>query len=148
MNPQKTIVVGIDGSAGARDALEFAVNEARLRGDQLRVVLTWQLPLDIYAAGGLAPVLDDGMAKELARKELDNVIQDHRDVVVELLVEEGSAAKVLIRESQDAELLVVGSRGHGGFVGLLLGSVAQQCAAHAHCPVVIVRHSVAPPSDD
>lgn len=148
MNPQKTIVVGIDGSAGARDALEFAVNEARLRGDQLRVVLTWQLPLDIYAAGGLAPVLDDGMAKELARKELDTVIQDHRDVVVELLVEEGSAAKVLIRESQDAELLVVGSRGHGGFVGLLLGSVAQQCAAHAHCPVAIVRHSVAPPSDD
>jgi nucleotide-binding universal stress UspA family protein len=75
------------------------------------------------------------------------VLGDDPGVVVELLVEEGSAARVLIRESENAELLVVGSRGHGGFVGLLLGSVGQQCAAHARCPVVIVHKAVAPPPE-
>ena len=144
MDAQKTIVVGIDGSACARDALRFAVREARLRGDQLRVVWTWQMPINIYAAGGLMPVLDDGTAERLARRELDEALDDP-GVVVELLVEEGSAARVLIRESENAELLVVGSRGHGGFVGLLLGSVGQQCAAHARCPVAIVHPTAAPP---
>lgn len=71
MDAQKTIVVGIDGSACARDALRFAVKEARLRGDQLRVVWTWQMPINIYAAGGLMAVLDDGTAERLARRELD-----------------------------------------------------------------------------
>ena len=136
MDAQKTIVVGIDGSACARDALRFAVKEARLRGDQLRVVWTWQMPINIYAAGGLMAVLDDGTAERLAHRELD-----------EVLVEEGSAARVLIRESENAELLVVGSRGHGGFVGLLLGSVGQQCAAHARSPVVIVHPTAAPRSE-
>ena len=145
MDAQKTIVVGIDGSACARDALRFAVREARLRGDQLRVVWTWQMPINIYAAGGLMPVLDEGTAERLAHSELDETLGDDPGVVVELLVEEGSAARVLIRESENAELLVVGSRGHGGFVGLLLGSVGQQCAAHARCPVVIVHPTAAPP---
>jgi nucleotide-binding universal stress UspA family protein len=147
MDAQKTIVVGIDGSACAREALRFAVREARLRGDQLRVVWTWQMPISIYAAGGLMPVLDDGTAERLAHRELDEVLGDDPGVVVELLVEEGSAARVLIRESENAEVLVVGSRGHGGFVGLLLGSVGQQCAAHARCPVVIVHKAVAPPPE-
>lgn len=146
MDAQKTIVVGIDGSAGARDALGFAVQEARLRGDQLRVVWTWQMPINLYAAGGLMPVLDDGTAERLAGREVDEVLGDDPGVVVELLVEEGSAARVLIRESENAELLIVGSRGHGGFVGLLLGSVGQQCAAHGRCPVVIVHPTTAPPS--
>ena len=147
MDAQKTTVVGIDGSACARDALRFAVKEARLRGDQLRAVWTWQMPISIYAAGGMMPVLDDGPAERLARRELDEVLGDDPGVVVELLVEEGNAARVLIRESENAELLVVGSRGHGGFVGLLLGSVGQQCAAHARCPVVIVHPAAAPPPE-
>ena len=139
MNASKTIVVGIDGSACARDALRFAVQEARLRGDRLRVVCTWQLPFNISAARGRKLVLDDGTAEKLGRKELEEVLGDDRGVPVELVVEQGSAARVLIRESESAELLVVGSRGHGGFAGLMLGSVGQQCAAHAHCPVVIVH---------
>ena len=105
------------------------------------------MPINIYAAGGLIPVLDDGTAERLARRELDEVLGDDPGVVVELLVEEGSAASVLVRESENAELLVVGSRGHGGFVGLLLGSVGQQCAAHARCPVVIVHPTAAPASE-
>ena len=70
MDARKTIVVGIDGSAGARDALEFAVQEARLHGDQLRVVWTWQMPINLYAASGLMPVLDDATAERLARREV------------------------------------------------------------------------------
>ena len=105
------------------------------------------MPINIYAAGGLMPVLDEGTAERLAHSELDETLGDDPGVVVELLVEEGSAARLLIRESENAELLVVGSRGHGGFVGLLLGSVGQQCAAHARCPVVIVHPATAPPSE-
>ena len=71
MDAQKTIVVGIDASACARDALRFAVKEARRRGDQLRVVWTWQMPISIYGGRRFSPVLDDGTAEGLARRELD-----------------------------------------------------------------------------
>jgi nucleotide-binding universal stress UspA family protein len=68
-------------------------------------------------------------------------VSDADDVKIERRVVEGPAASVLVDESRAADLLVVGSRGHGGFTGLLLGSVSQQCAQHAECPVVIVRSS-------
>jgi len=137
------IVVGVDGSTPSKQALRWALDEARLRGASLRVVSAWTVP--IFVANGLAPVAipDPGAARDAARQRLDSVVSEivgnTRDVPIEQVVVEGTAAEKLIGESKGANLLVVGSRGHGGFAGLLLGSVSHQCATHASCPVVIVR---------
>jgi nucleotide-binding universal stress UspA family protein len=141
------IVVGVDNSAGAKEALRFALEEARLRDTTLRAVHSWRYG---YIGGsGLQanPVLvGAGLneAREAAEAELDatmeEVVGDYVfEVRIERRVVEGRPAQVLVDESRDSELLVVGSRGLGGFGGLLLGSVSQQCAQHAACPVVIVR---------
>lgn len=137
------IVVGIDGSDGSRRALEWAIAEARLRGAAVEVVMTWHEP---YVAG--APVLAGTARQDLEaverahRSEMDRVLDstDTRglDAPVERILVQGRAAGVLVDVARGADLLVVGSRGRGGFTGLLLGSVSQQVAAHAPCPVVIV----------
>lgn len=136
------IVVGIDGSPGSRLALEFAVGEAELRGSDLRLVCTWQVPMPVYGGAMMAPTVPvDPFAeesRELAARQMSEVLAGHADVGAELVLREGSAARLLVEESKQAELLVVGSRGRGGFAGLLMGSVSQQCAVHASCPVVIV----------
>jgi nucleotide-binding universal stress UspA family protein len=148
------IIVGVDGSAGSRLALEWAVGEARLRGARLVAVHTWETPLlgtgsDPFGAGpgAIDPSLDADLierfaadAKELLERELAAV--DTSGIEVERLLEARNAADALIDAARDADLLVVGTRGHGGFKGLLLGSVSQQAAHHASCPVVIV-----PPPD-
>ena len=139
----KTIVVGIDGSAGSVRALEFALAEARLRGSKLKAVEVWHIPASVYSGGGLAPVVTDpdefeGFAKERLDEVLQSVAAQAEGVEVERIVREGQPAEVLVEAAEDAELLVVGSRGLGGFRGLLLGSIGQQCAHHARCPVVIV----------
>jgi nucleotide-binding universal stress UspA family protein len=139
------IVVGVDHSESAKQALRFAVEEAKLRQARLRVVHAWQYGY-IGAAGleGAYPAVGDGVdelrdAAEAALAEaLSESIPDTDAVEIERRVVEGRAAAVLVDESRVADLLVVGSRGHGGFAGLLLGSVSQQCAHHATCPVVIV----------
>jgi nucleotide-binding universal stress UspA family protein len=138
-----TIVVGIDGSRSARAALGYALQEARLRGARLRVVGAWQVPAVAYA-GGYGPG-DPELYAELERDARENVERalgdaDTTGVETQTVVREGGAAHVLLEEAQDADLLVVGSRGLGGFRGLLLGSVGQQCAHHAPCPLVIVPH--------
>lgn len=136
------IIVGIDGSKGSEAALRFAAAEAELRGVPLRVVTAWYVPAGVYA-GGFVPTTDSidyrSWQRETAERQLNDVLGAERAARAELVVAEGSPAAVLRDESAAAELLVVGSRGHGGFAGLLLGSVSQQCAAHAQCPVVIVR---------
>jgi nucleotide-binding universal stress UspA family protein len=140
------IVVGVDHSAGAKAALRFALEEARLRQATLRVVHAWQFGY-IGATGleGALPAVggeleDFRRGAEAALEEtLRDVGADKDDVAIERRVEQGTAAAVLVEESRGADLLVVGSRGHGGFAQLLLGSVSQQCAQHAFCPVVIVR---------
>jgi nucleotide-binding universal stress UspA family protein len=140
------IVVGVDSSEGAKAALRFALDEAALRRATLRVVHAWQFGY-IGASGiqGFAPVAGADLSDLRRRAEiaLDGVLHEvapaANGVVVERLVVEGAPATVLVDESRHADLLVVGSRGHGGFTGLLLGSVSQQCAHHAECPVVIVR---------
>ncbi|MGZ8650424.1 MAG: universal stress protein [Solirubrobacteraceae bacterium] len=139
------IVVGVDGSEGARVALAFALEEARLRGTGVRAVAAWQVPATVSASGvpALDPELPDQLQLE-ARDALERALEDAgglaAGVAIEPVVRLGAPAQVLLEEAQDADLLVVGSRGLGGFRGLLLGSVGQQCAHHAPCPLVIVPH--------
>jgi nucleotide-binding universal stress UspA family protein len=134
------IVVGVDGSEESKAALRWAVEEARLRGAPLRAVYAWSLP---YVEGlGLAPTEDELESHERdGRGLLDAVIAEvgSEGVDIERAAVQGGPARVLVEAAEGADLLVVGSRGHGGFTGLLLGSVSQQCAHHATCPVVIVR---------
>jgi nucleotide-binding universal stress UspA family protein len=140
------IVAGVDHSEGAKAALRFALEEAKLRQTRLRVVHAWRYGY-IGATGfeGAFPVTGGDIKKlrdaaEAALEEtLRESIPETGTVEIERRVVEGRAASVLVDESRGADLLVVGSRGHGGFAGLLLGSVSQQCASHAACPVVIVH---------
>jgi nucleotide-binding universal stress UspA family protein len=137
------IVVGIDHSDGAKAALRFALEEARLRHATLRAVHAWKF--DYLGAPGVMGTLPPGeyealqSAAEAALDATFKEVANAEGVEVERWVVEGAPAAVLVEESRDASLLVVGSRGLGGFAQLLLGSVSQQCAHHAECPVVIVR---------
>jgi nucleotide-binding universal stress UspA family protein len=137
-----TIVVGVDGSSGSHEALRFAAEEARLRGATLRVVTAWHIPSTAYSGGFVAPFDRrefERNADVACEKALAAVREQVADLEVQRVVGEGQPAHVLLEEARDADLLVVGTRGHGGFAGLLLGSVSQQCAHHAPCPVVIVN---------
>jgi len=144
----KRIVVGIDGSAESKQALRWAVAEAKLRGAALRVVHTWFFPY-IAPGPGVDPVLLDAdlietvrrLAEELVDGELAELGDTTSGVDIERAVVEGAPAPALLEAAEGADLLVVGSRGRGGFTGLLLGSVSQQCAHHAPCPLVIVPPS-------
>ncbi|MER6098484.1 universal stress protein [Streptomyces sp. NPDC001728] len=134
------VVVGVDGSPASREALRWAVRHARLTGATVDAVGVYDVP---GATGWSAPPVDAAFDEEQARQalteELEGVLAEIGDVpLVENLVR-GTPAKILIEAARGAELLVVGSRGRGGFASLLLGSVSQQCAVHAPCPVVIVR---------
>ena len=140
------VVVGVDHSAGARDALRFALEEARLRKATLRVVHAWQFGyIGVTGMEGRLPAVGGELRdwRDAAEAELEetlgDAIADVGDVKLERRVVEGAPGAVLVEESREADLLVVGSRGHGGFAQLLLGSVSQQCAHHALCPVLIVR---------
>jgi nucleotide-binding universal stress UspA family protein len=141
------IVVGIDGSRGSESALRFAAQEAELHNVKLRVVTVWHVGRSVYmSTSALAQIDPDAMeadALKVAEEEVERVLGPQRSENIEVVARQGDAAPVLIDESKRAQILVVGSRGHGGFTGLLLGSVGQQCASHGHCPVVIVH----PPRD-
>jgi len=138
------IVVGVDGSEGASHALEWAAAEARLRGKPLTVLLAWQWPTGVYAGAGWVGITQEmvGDLERIAKERLDaacaTVAPALDGVEVKRVVVEGGPAQALMQVAADADLLVVGTRGHGGFVGLLLGSVSQQCAHHSQCPIVIV----------
>lgn len=139
-----TIVVGVDDSPGAAAALRWAVDEARLRKATLRVVHAWEWPYEGHLGEVANEALESVSFTEAATKVLSSVVQQVLgdqlpDLTVEQHVAEGSPALVLLDAATQADLLVVGSRGRGGFKGLLLGSVSQQCANHASCPVVIVH---------
>jgi nucleotide-binding universal stress UspA family protein len=139
------VVVGVDHSPGAKAALLFAAEEARLRGATLRAVHAWQYGYIGYTGleGRIPPAgADIEELRASAVAALESSVREalpDADVEITLQAIQGTPASVLVEESRDADLLVVGSRGHGGFVGLLLGSVGQQCAHHAECPVVIVH---------
>jgi nucleotide-binding universal stress UspA family protein len=137
------IVVGVDGSAASRAALRWALGQAELTGAAIDAVVAWQYPV---ATGGYAwapvAVMDSSDLQEAAEKTLADEVGEvtgGSTVQVRSRVVEGIAAQALLAASVGAELLVVGSRGHGGFAGALLGSVSQHCVHHATCPVVIIR---------
>lgn len=130
------IVVGIDGSSGSAAALQFALEEAAMRGARVEAILAWHWPV-MAAEGGLPADFDPaGWAQSALDETLSGVATG--DTSVEGRIVEGHAAAVLVDAAADADLLVVGTRGHGGFTGLLLGSVSQHCVSHAPCPVVVV----------
>lgn len=137
------IIVGVDGSEHARRALEWAATEARLRGAKVVAVHAWHIPATAYSTYTM-PLIEPESLRSAAEATLAAaaaaVDADATGTVLEQRVVEGAAAQVLLREADHASLLVVGSRGHGGFAGLLLGSVSQQVVHHARCPVVIVPH--------
>ncbi len=142
-----TIVVGVDGSEHARAALEFAVDEAALRGARLRIVAAWDLAPAVYS-GGFAPGFDQETvdafretAETVVREALAEAKRLQPALEAEGHTHEGQAAEVLLEEARDALLLVVGNRGRGGFASLLLGSVSQQLVLHSPCPVLVVRES-------
>lgn len=143
--PENRIVVGVEGSGGARAALRWAIKEARHRNATVDVVTAYSttyvpaspdfnyVPLD--------PIDLEAEVKRMQDSIIDEVLAevDSEGVEVRRRMVRGRAADTLIAESDNASMLVVGSRGRGGFRGLLLGSVSQQIAQHGSCPVVIVR---------
>ena len=143
MSTWKTILVGVDGSRGSRKALTWAAAEAADHGANLVVVHVWERTLPPSGGNPSVPAHDATDTSENAAKELVEIIKaelgEDPPVVAQPRVKRGRPAEVLIEESAGADLLVVGTRGHGGFAGLLLGSVSQHVAAYAQCPVTVAR---------
>jgi len=154
-NRVPVVVVGVDGSAGACEALRWALAEGRLRNAPVRAVHAWTFgyiggsiegdpylgdPLGWYTTG-LGIDLSDlhRAAEDLLERALADVGEDVEGVEIDRQVVQGSAAEALVAAAAPGDLLVVGSRGHGDFAGLLLGSVSQKCVHHASCPVVVVH---------
>jgi nucleotide-binding universal stress UspA family protein len=136
------IVVGVDGSSGSLSALAWAVEEARHREAPVRAVMALELPTEMVPplGGGWSSAIDWETVRAENRRSLDAAIAtvDTTGVDVTAHVVELPAARALLDVSSDADMVVVGSRGRGGFAALLLGSVSLQVAQHATCPVVIV----------
>jgi nucleotide-binding universal stress UspA family protein len=139
-NTTSRIVVGVDGSESSRDALRWALRQAELAGEQLEAVIAWEYP---SAYGWVMPPGDiddtERAAENCLNEALNDVLGGPVPDHVHTRVRQGNAARVLLDECKGADLLVVGSRGHGGFAGVLLGSVGQHCVSHATCPVVVIR---------
>lgn len=134
------IVVGVDGSPTSEPALRWALEQARLTGGTVAAVQAWDMPISY----GVPVVLSTGedlaaAAERVLEETVAKVAADYPQVSVERRVVRGHPATVLLDAAEDAELLVVGSHGRGGFVSALLGSVSQHCIHHASCPVVVVR---------
>lgn len=142
----ETIVVGIDGSDASKQALRWAIEEARVHGARVTALYAWEPPAPVPEVGPM-PAIDlvdfvgefRGAAEKRAADMVEEVVGGDTSVTVEPVAVEGSPAEALIDASRNADLVVVGSRGHGGFTSLLLGSVSHQVAQHAECPVVIHR---------
>ena len=134
------IVAGVDGSSSSRGALTWAVRQAHLTESTLEIVMTWQWPPS-YA--WVVPIPDDWDPEEEMRQSLESIVTELRTTNPELSIEprlaNGHPASVLVEASKGADLLVVGSRGHGEFTGMLIGSVSEHCATSAHCPVLVHR---------
>ncbi len=140
------IVVGVDGSDGSLQALRWAVDEARLRGARLVAVHAWLAPYAPVMPGIDEPAMlpvDRQLIGQAADEALEAALREvgaaDKGLEIERAVVDESPARALLDQAEGADLLVVGSRGHGRIAGALLGSISQQVAQHAPCPVVIVR---------
>ena len=137
------IVVGVDGSPISKAALHWAVDQARLTGATVDAVIAWQYPEAMHGNTWVAMLVEEPGFGVLAEKELAEAVSEvagpDPDVVINRVVVEGWPAEVLLNAADGADLLVVGSRGRGGFASVMLGSVSQNCAHHATCPLLIIR---------
>jgi nucleotide-binding universal stress UspA family protein len=144
---QGSIVVGVDGSPPSVSALRWAARLAPVVDGVIVAVTAWQFPITYGADPAMLgwgtgpgeawrPDLD---AEVVLERALESAFGASRPAGLVAQAREGQASAVLIAASEGAELLVVGSRGHGGFAGLLLGSVSSACAEHAKCPVLVVH---------
>jgi nucleotide-binding universal stress UspA family protein len=143
-NHQPTIVVGVDGSEASAEALRWAAGQAEQTGARLQVITAWRQPVPYGVPVDYSDVDFEKEARRKAETVLAEVLGSEPVVPVETQVSEGHAAPILVDAARGADLLVVGSHGHGAFVGMLLGSTSQHCAQHASCPIVIVRHPARP----
>ncbi|MGC1283753.1 MAG: universal stress protein [Streptosporangiaceae bacterium] len=134
------IVVGVDGSESSKDALRWAARQSELTGATLEVVTGWDYPAFYGWAPAIPDDLDFGHFAQRAQDEaLEEVFGADRPARLETRVVGRHPALALVEASEGADLLVVGSRGYGGFADALLGSVSTYCIHHAHCPVTIIR---------
>jgi nucleotide-binding universal stress UspA family protein len=138
------IVIGFDGSKQSQDALEWAIDEARYRQAELRVVTVWnKAPLSWYPAL-LETAAGEVVAEESPERQAEALGAAAAKAaaglnVVTKPVKDDSAASAILRAAREADLVILGSRGHGGFAGLHIGSVSTQVTGHAPCPVLVVR---------
>ncbi|MFF2142976.1 universal stress protein [Kitasatospora sp. NPDC058190] len=142
MTANPRIVVGVDGSPASEQALRWAVDYAKAVGGTVDAIAAWEYPA-FYGWGGTSVPADVYSPEELAGKTLSEsvvkVVGDDPGVRISQRVMPGNAAGALLQAAKGAALLVVGSRGLGGFSGVLLGSVSRHVTEHAPCPVVVVR---------
>jgi nucleotide-binding universal stress UspA family protein len=136
------VVVGFDGSEASRQALAWAAREAGLTGARLEILAAWEWPTSF---GWAVPVPDDFDPETEVQSALQKAASATRDthpgLDIDARVVHGHPAPILVEASKGADLVVVGSRGHGEFVGMLIGSVSEYCATNAHCPVLVHRAS-------
>jgi len=135
------IVVGVDGSESSRGALRWAARQAKLTGASLEVVIAWEVP-PVYHWSSSSPSGLRVGAESILQEAVTDVLGDDPDVNVIPAVVEGHPVPVLLNAANGASLLVLGSRGHSTFSGILLGSVSGHCVIHATCPVTVVREGV------
>ncbi|MDX8034958.1 universal stress protein [Lentzea sp. BCCO 10_0856] len=152
-NESRPVVVGVDGSAAARAALEWAVEDARRRGCRVDAVSAWH-PDSGFIIGAVPAEVVMGMSPEAMRAAaqagLDHAVEGFEGVEIRRILVESDPRSALVEASKDAELLVVGNRGRGVIAEAILGSVSSYCVHHALCPVVIIREPKAeqPTVDD
>jgi nucleotide-binding universal stress UspA family protein len=142
------IVVGVDGSDSSVEALRWAARQAVLGGDGVTAIAVWNWPTSFgWAPAYPSEFSPSGDADRVLREAIDAVRPEFPTLEIRTRVVEGRAAQVLVQLSRDADLLVVGSRGHGEFAGMLIGSVSEHCVTSAACPVVVVRPPKETPRD-
>ncbi|WP_336711436.1 universal stress protein [Arthrobacter sp. USHLN218] len=135
---RRLVLVGVDGSPHAHHALREARRFAGLLGCDIEVLTAWQFPLMVEPSAVYQWDPSDD-ARQMQEASVRDVFGTEEPTGVARTVQQGQPAHLLIEASRHAELLVVGCRGHGGFAGLLLGSVSSAVAAHAHCSVLITH---------
>ena len=139
------IVVGLDGSPQSRQALRWAAHLASTLGGPITVVTAWEFPTALGYGATVTDWNPEDDMRQAQDESIADVFGDEPPGDLRRVLQAGGAARVLLEASEDALMMVVGSRGHGGFTGLLLGSVSASVAEHASCPELIVHGDHTPP---